>query len=199
MTINDQIKDEKLQYDINRKAAKISALSSGKLLKYEYLTGEDILPSNQQQIIEQTKFTYSALGRAFDKQIKTIEDKGKKQVDALEKLKPEEQQKPIKDTPNNQSRATVTFNDLINKRKELISGLYDSVDYNNLNFEYIGPTEDVRFYEYMDSKELFNAMKNSQIKFSEVKSEVKNKQNEFLNKLNNIKIDKKYYQAKRSN
>ena len=68
MTINDQIKDEKLQYNINREAAKISALSSGKLRKYEYLTGEDILPSNQQQILEQTKFTYSALGKAFDKQ-----------------------------------------------------------------------------------------------------------------------------------
>ena len=54
MTINDQIKDEKLQYNINREAAKISALSSGQLHKYEYLTGEDILPSNQQQIIEQT-------------------------------------------------------------------------------------------------------------------------------------------------
>ena len=53
MTINDQIKDEKLQYDINREAAKTSALSSGKLPKYEYLTGEDILLSNQQQIIEQ--------------------------------------------------------------------------------------------------------------------------------------------------
>ena len=83
MTINDQIKDEKLQYDINREAAKISALSSGKIHKYEYLTGEDILPSNQQQIIEQTKFTYLRLGKAFDKQIKTMEDLGKKQVDAL--------------------------------------------------------------------------------------------------------------------
>ena len=68
MTINDQIKDEKLQYDINRKAGKISALSSGKLHKYEYLSGEDILPSNQQQIIEQTKFTCSPLGKAFEKQ-----------------------------------------------------------------------------------------------------------------------------------
>ena len=57
VTINDQIKDEKLQYDTNREAAKISALSSGKLHKYEYLTGEDILPSNQQQIIEQAKLT----------------------------------------------------------------------------------------------------------------------------------------------
>ena len=87
MTIHDQIKDEKLQYNINREAAKISALSSGKLHKYEYLTGEDILPSNQQQIIEQTKFAYSPLGKAFDKQIKTIEDQGKKQVNALNTLK----------------------------------------------------------------------------------------------------------------
>ena len=194
MTINDQIKDEKLQYDINREAAKISALSSGKLHKYEYLTGEVILPSNQQQITEQTKFTYSALGKAFNKQIKTVEGQGKKQVDALENLKPEET-KPIKDTSNNQSRTAIIFNDLIDKRKELMSKLYDSVDYKDLKFEYIGPTEDVSFYEYMDSKELFNAIKNSQIKFSDAV----NKQNEFLNKLNNIKIDKKNYQAKRIN
>ena len=83
MTINDQIRDEKIQYDINREAAKISALSSGKIRKYEYLTGEDILPSNQQQIIEQAKFTYSPLGKAFEKQIKTTEDQGEKQTDAL--------------------------------------------------------------------------------------------------------------------
>ena len=59
MKINDQIRAEKLQDDINREAFKISALSSGKIYKYEYTTGEDILPSNQQQIIEQAKFTYS--------------------------------------------------------------------------------------------------------------------------------------------
>ena len=79
MAISDQIKDGKLQYDINREAAKISALSLGKRHKYEYLTGEDTLSiSNQQQIIEQTKFTYSFLGKAFDKQIKTIEEHVKK-------------------------------------------------------------------------------------------------------------------------
>ena len=78
MTLEDQIRDEKLQNDINRKVAKISALSSGKIDKYEYLTGEEILPSNQQQIIEQAKFTYSPLGKAFEKQIKTIEDQEKK-------------------------------------------------------------------------------------------------------------------------
>ena len=79
MTIGDQIRDEKLQYDINREAAKISALSSRKIDKYEYLTGEEILPPNQQQIIEQAKFTYSTLGKAFEKQTKRIEDQGKKQ------------------------------------------------------------------------------------------------------------------------
>ena len=96
-----EIRVEKLQYDINRKAAKISALSSGKLHKYEYLTGEYILPSNQQQRIEQTKFTYSSLGKFFEKQIKTTEDQGKKQVDALENLKLKKDTKPIEDKPNN--------------------------------------------------------------------------------------------------
>ena len=76
MTLEDQIRDEKLQYDIKREAAKRSALSSGKIDKYEYLTGEEILPSNQQLIIEQAKFTYSPLGKAFQKQTKTIEDQG---------------------------------------------------------------------------------------------------------------------------
>ena len=80
MTIEDQIKDAKLQYDINREAAKISALSSGKIDKYEYLTGEEILPSNQQQIIERAKFTYFSLGKAFEKQRKIIEDQGEKQI-----------------------------------------------------------------------------------------------------------------------
>ena len=77
MPIDNKIRDEKLQYDINRKAAKISALSSGKIDKYEYLTGEEILPSNQRQIIEQAKFTYSPLGKASEKQTKTIEEQGR--------------------------------------------------------------------------------------------------------------------------
>ena len=99
MTIKDQIKDEKLQYDIDREAAKISSLSSGNTKKYEYLTGEEILPSNQQQIIEQAKFTYYPLRKAFEKQIKTIEDQGKKQIDALADLKPKEI-KPRETKPN---------------------------------------------------------------------------------------------------
>ena len=84
MTIDDQIKYKKLQYDDNREAAKISALSSGEFNKYEYFTGEEILPSNKQQIIEQAKFTYSPLAKAFEKQIKTIEDQGEKQIKAIQ-------------------------------------------------------------------------------------------------------------------
>ena len=77
MTIEDQIRDEKLQYDNNREAAKISALASDKIDKYEYLTGEEMVPSNQKQIIEQDKFTYSPLGKAFEKQTKKIKIKDK--------------------------------------------------------------------------------------------------------------------------
>ena len=98
MTIEDQIRDEKIQYDINREAAKTSALLSGKVSKDEYLTGEEILPSNQQKIIEQAKFTYSPLGKAFEKQTKTIEDQGEKQVNALKSLEFSDKQLPsIKD------------------------------------------------------------------------------------------------------
>ena len=87
MTTDDQIRNEKLQYGINRETSKILALSSNELRKFEYLTGQEILPSNQKQVIEQAKFSYSPLGKAFEKQIKTIKDQGKKEVKALENLK----------------------------------------------------------------------------------------------------------------
>ena len=83
MTIDDKITDEKLQYDINREAAKISALSSGKTDKYEHLTGEEILPPGHQRVKEQAKFTYSPRSKVFEKQIKTIEEQGRKQIDAI--------------------------------------------------------------------------------------------------------------------
>ena len=121
MAIDDHIRDEKLQYNINREADNISALSSNKLGKYEYLTGEEILPSNQKQIIEQAKFTYSPLEKRLKKQIKTIEDQGKKQFEALKDLNPKEQTEAIEgksDDNNNQSIAGNIFNDLIKKKKK---------------------------------------------------------------------------------
>ena len=87
MTIDDQIRDERLQYDINREAAKISALLSGKLDKCEYLTSKEILPSNQKKKKrkkEQAKFAYSPLGKTFETQIKTIEDQEGRQIKAIQ-------------------------------------------------------------------------------------------------------------------
>ena len=84
MTIDDHIRDEKLQYDINKEAAKISALFSNKFNKYEYLIGGKMLRSNQKQMIERRKFTYSPLRKAFEKQIKTIEEQREKQVKAIQ-------------------------------------------------------------------------------------------------------------------
>ena len=77
MTNDDKTKYEKVQYNINREVAKIPALSSGKIDKYEYLTGEEILPSDQSRIIEQAKFTNSPLVKTFEIQIKAIENKEK--------------------------------------------------------------------------------------------------------------------------
>ena len=67
MTVDDKIKDEKMQNDIKRKAAKISALSSWKIDKYEYVTGVETLSSDQSRIIEKANFTYSPLSKAFEK------------------------------------------------------------------------------------------------------------------------------------
>ena len=72
MTVDDKIIDEKIQFDINKEAVKISLLSSSKIDIHEYLTGEEILPSDQRRIIEQAKFTYSPLGKALEKQIQTL-------------------------------------------------------------------------------------------------------------------------------
>ena len=96
MTIDHKIKDGKIQYDINREAAIISTLLSDRFDKYEYLTGEEILSSDQSRIIEQTKITYYPLGKAFGKQIKTIEDQGTTQVEALKALKQKENKEDIK-------------------------------------------------------------------------------------------------------
>ena len=80
MSTDDKIRDEKLQYDINREAARISALLLGKIDKYEYHTGEEILPNDQSKIIEQAKSAYSPLVKDFEKQIKKIGGQGEKQI-----------------------------------------------------------------------------------------------------------------------
>ena len=87
MTTDDKNGDERLQFDINRKAAKISALSSGKIDKYEYLTGEKVLPSNQRQIREKNKLHIALQEKLLTTKKKTIEDQGEKQIKAIEENK----------------------------------------------------------------------------------------------------------------
>ena len=143
MTIEDQIKDEKLQYDINREAAKISALSSGKIDQYEYLTGEEILPSNQQQIIQQAKFNYSPLGKALEKQIKTIKDQGEKQVVALESLKvPDKKLTSIKEFIPTENLNPEIINEI--KRIEEIE---KKVDRNKMVYKGTNKTYDFRNFK----------------------------------------------------
>ena len=84
MTVEDKIKYEKLQYNIKIEAAKIPALSSRKVDEFDYLTGEEILLSDQRRMTKEAKFTYSPLGKAFEKQIETTENQGEKKIKATE-------------------------------------------------------------------------------------------------------------------
>ena len=160
MTIEDQIKDEKLPYDINREAAKISALSSGKVDKYEYLTGEEILPSNQQQIIQQAKFTYSPLGKAFEKQIKTIEDQGEKQVKTIQdkqivNINKDDYKDDYKDKLL-LSKEREIFKDIYNKRLGKIEELNNEIDYDNLEYTVYSREELIDFSELKSPLTLFD-------------------------------------------
>ena len=139
MTI-DKNKDEKLQYDINREAAKISALSSGKIDKYEYLTGEELLPANQRQIIEQAKFTYSPLGKAFEKQIKTIEAQGEKQTMALKEHGKQLDKYSGEKESLAHSKQNDIFEELANRRMDEIRDLSQQIDFNNLICHYKNKT-----------------------------------------------------------
>ena len=173
MTINDQIKDEKLQYDINREAVKIWAWSSGKIHKYEYLTVEDILPSNQQQIIKQVKFTYSPLGKAFEKRIKAIEDQGKKQVYALENLKDTNKQVVnINDDYEDKllhSKEQELYRNIYKNRLNEIEELIKKINDNNLIFTVVSTGETIDFTRKNDALTLLKKIRNGKITLERVK------------------------------
>ena len=125
MTINDKTRDEKLQYDINRKAAKISPLLSRKTDKYEYLTKEEMLPSNQRQTIEQAKFAYSPLENAFEKnKTKTIKYQGENQINAIEdpgqQLDNEQLDNKQQDTKQSGNKGL-----LLSKEREIFKNIYN--------------------------------------------------------------------------
>ena len=188
MTIGDQIKDEKLQYDINREAAKISALSSGKLDKYEYLTGEEILPSNQQQIFEKTKLAYSPLEKAFEKKEKTIEDRGKKQVKAIQDNK--QLVNINKDDYKDKllhSKEREIFKDIYNKGLDKIEEINNKTDYNNLNYVVVGNGDEYNFNNLDDPITFLNNIKKGKISINKA---IEQQQN-FHKYLNIIRIGNK--------
>ena len=194
MTIDDQIKYEKLQYDINREAAKISALSSGKFNKYEYLTGEEILPSNKQHIIEQAKFTYSPLEKTFEKQIKTIEDQEEKQIKAIQDNK----QQLI--SYNNYkdklliSKEREIFKDIYNKRLDKIEELDNKIDYDNLKYVVERSGVEYNFNKIKDPITFLNDIKKGKISLEEAKE----KQKDYYSYLNTIQRGNKNSSQKRT-
>ena len=151
MSINDQIRDKNLQYDINREAVEIYALSSNKFNKYEYLTGEEILPSNRQQMTKQAKFTYYPLGKAFEKEIKTTEDQGGKQINAIQN---QGQVKTIKKYTYDDedslliSKQKEAFNKLVDERLDEITKLDGKVNPDDLMYRYKDKTPDKKFDIY---------------------------------------------------
>ena len=196
MTIEDKIKDEKLQYDINREAAKISALSSGKIDKYEYLTGEEILSSNQQQIIQQAKFSYSPLGKALEKQIKTIEDQGKKQVKAIQDNK---QLININKDDGYKDKLLLSkereiFKDIYNKRLDKIEELSNKIDCDNLKYVVVGTGDKYNFNNLDDPLTLLNNIKKGEISMKKVIEQ----QHMFFKYLNIIRIGNKIDNQKRT-
>ena len=196
MTIEDQIKDEKLQYDINREAATISALSSGKLDKYEYLTGEEILPSNQQQIIQQAKFTYSSLGKAIEKQIKTIKDQGNKQVKAIQNNNQLVNINKNDDYKNKLllSKEREIFKDIYNKRLDKIEEMNNKIDYNDLEYVILRNDMAYNFSVEKDPISLLNDIKSGKTTLKEAKDAQQN----YLYYLNIIRKGNKNDNQKRT-
>ena len=194
MTIKDKIKDETLQYDINREAAKISALSSGKIDKYEYLTDEEILPSNQQQIIEQAKFTYSPLGKAFEKQTKTIEDQREKQIKAIQ-----DNRKQLISDDHYKNKLLISkkreiFKDIYNKRLDKLEELNNKIDYDNLKYVVESNGDECKFDKIKDPITLLNDIKKGKISIKEAKD----KQQIYYKYLNKIRKGNKSANQKRA-
>ena len=173
MTIDDKIEDEQLQYDINREAAKISALSPGKIDKYQYLTGDEILPSNQKQITEQAKFTYSPLGKAFKKQTKIIQDQGQKQVDALNTLKLFRDNKP--DDNENLLKYKEMFEELSNKRIYETQNMSKQIDFKNLVYYFTALINltPINFIIFKGPMHISNDIKNGETSVEKVEEDQK--------------------------
>ena len=196
MTIDDHIRDEKLQYDINREAAKISALSSGKIDKYEHLADKEILSSNQIQILEQAKFAYYPLGKTFEKQIKTIEDRGEKQIKSIQNQGGILKKIKIygysdKDIPLISKQKEV-FNKLVDQRIEEITNLDKKFNPDDLIYRCKGSTADAKFNEFDNGFSLLDKVRDGKISLADEKKD----QAEFKSNLSEIKKGNKRHISK---
>ena len=169
-----------MKYEINREVAKISALSPGKIDKYEILTGEEILPSDQKRIIEQAKITYSLLGKAFEKQTKTIEEQEKKQIDAITN-----QNKRLEEVSTNKDddhKDKEIFNELVKERFAKIIELTDEINQNDLVYYFKGSSARKRFDDFNNGVNHFEKIRSGEMKLAEAKK----LQNVFKSNLNEI-------------
>ena len=145
MAVDSKIGDEKLQYDIDREAAKISALSSGKIDKCKYLTGQKVLCSNQRQVIEQAKFTNSPFGKAFKKQTRIIVEQGREQNEAIEV----HGKQLLKSSSEKESLLLFEiFSEFSNERIKKIQYLSKQIDFNNLAYYFKGKSGPKVFADY---------------------------------------------------
>ena len=146
------------------------------------LPGEEILPSNQQQIIEQAKFTYSPLGKTFEKQTKTIEDKGEKQIKAIQDNR---KQLISDDDYKNKlliSKEREIFKDIYNKRLDKLEELNNKIDYDNLKYVIERSGDENSFNKIKDPIPLLNDIKKGKISLEEANE----KQKDYYNYLNTI-------------
>ena len=173
---------------------KISALSSGKIDKYEYLTGEEILPSNQQQIIQQAKFNYPPLGKALEKQIKTIEDQGEKQIKTIQ-----DNRKQLISGNDYKNRLLISkereiFKDIHDKTLDKIKELDNKIDYDNLKYVVEKSGLEYNFNKMKDPMTLLKNIGDGKISVEEAKE----KQKDYYRYLNTIRRGNKNASQKRT-
>ena len=160
MTIDDKIRDEKPQYDINREAAKISALWFRKINECEYLTDEETLPPDQSSVIEQTKFSYSPLGKVFEKETKMTEEKDEKQIDAIT-----DQKKRLETLSNKDDHKSIDkkiFDRVVIERFDEIKELTNEIDHDDLIYHFKNNTNK-NINDFDDGIELFQKIQSGEM------------------------------------
>ena len=155
-------------------------MPSNKIHKYEYLTGEDILPVNRQQIIEQARFSYSPLGKSFEKQINTIKDQGEKQIEALESLKKKEITSESDD--NNTSITKEVYDKILEERMNEILKIRKKIDYDNLIYNFKGNTDPINIGKFEGPIYIYDDMKNGKTTLQQIEKQ----QKDFKKELNEI-------------